>query len=325
MKKINNIGFVILIAGIVSCNVGGNESAKDNKLEGNRSFTMEDALYQVSEQQFNTSSIEQIEIKGNEGTILKIPANSLVDEKTGELYEGECTVELQEYYTLSDMLLRGLNTQTVDGQLLSSGGMVYIEILDSNEQCLVMREDRAYEIQFPKQEKTSELDMNLFYGNSNNEGQIEWEESDQSLEFSGLELAGLVDSIEIVSYEGTVDYFIFNGTDFGWMNCDAFVNLWDKKQICKLTINDKIESYHRIIDQKTMSIGVLYQERTEKGYEFSKLQRGRDYWLLSMNTDGTDYYYDLKEIKPTEKINEVSPTYAKVDLETLKEKLSELN
>lgn len=321
-EKISILSFIAVFLFCTSC-----ESNENDKLEDRESVTMSDKLINKEEQSFKVAStIEPIEIKGSEGTVLRIPANSLVNEETGDLYDGECTLKLQEFYSLSDMLLGNLNTQTSDDKLLSSGGMVYIEVLDSNSQCLTMREETSYQLQFPKQEKTSQLDMRLFYGDLNKTEQIEWIESESNLLLTD-QVWGLNDSIVGSNnmYEGTVDNFIFYGAKFGWINCDAFVNFDNEKLLSKIIVNDPSNSFHRIIDKKSMSIGVLYQERKKGSYEFTKLQKGGRYWLLSMNKDGSNYYYDLREVKLTEKVNQVNPEYSKVDLKTLRKKLESLN
>ncbi len=61
---------------------------------------------------------------GKGGTQLIIKANTLA--KTAA--DGTVTIELKEALTKADMVKGGLVTQTVDGQILESGGMVFLEV-----------------------------------------------------------------------------------------------------------------------------------------------------------------------------------------------------
>jgi len=65
------------------------------------------------------------EVRGREGTVLRIPAGSFVTAKE-EVPGGMVFVELKECYSLPDMLLSNLLTETTDDQLLAAAGMVLV-------------------------------------------------------------------------------------------------------------------------------------------------------------------------------------------------------
>jgi len=64
-------------------------------------------------------------ITGKEGTIIRIPANSLVNEK-GKVVTSPVTIRLTECYNLTDMILNKLSTSS-NGQLLETAGMINVE------------------------------------------------------------------------------------------------------------------------------------------------------------------------------------------------------
>lgn len=102
-----------------------------------------------------------------EGTKLKIKANSFTYAGTDQLATGTIKLEATEYYQLSDILLANLTT-TSNGQLLETGGMLFLEAR-SGEQLLELNKDIAIEI--PTENKKD--DMLLFTGQETNQG-INW-------------------------------------------------------------------------------------------------------------------------------------------------------
>jgi hypothetical protein len=102
-----------------------------------------------------------------EGTILRIMANSFLHSDTNEIANGTVKLKVTEYYTLADMLLANLSTQSNE-QILETGGMVYIEAY-SQEQPLKLNKEISIEI--PTKDKKK--DMQLFTGEETSNG-INW-------------------------------------------------------------------------------------------------------------------------------------------------------
>lgn len=66
-------------------------------------------------------------IKGNEGTIIFIRANTF---KPPRSYKRKCvTISLREVYTLKDMILNNLTTTTPEGEVIISEAMFYIDAM----------------------------------------------------------------------------------------------------------------------------------------------------------------------------------------------------
>lgn len=105
-----------------------------------------------------------------EGTIIKIKANSFVSEKTGKAISGIVKISVKEFYKISDILLSNLST-TSNGQLLETGGMVNINAT-ANEDELKLSKGQSLEINFPT--KQMQKDMQLFSGEWDSEGHINW-------------------------------------------------------------------------------------------------------------------------------------------------------
>ncbi|MHA7942846.1 hypothetical protein ACJOV8_007215 [Formosa sp. 3Alg 14/1] len=103
-----------------------------------------------------------------EGTKLTIKKGSFLD-KNNTVITGNIDLEVTEYYTLSDMVLAHLSTQS-DETLLETGGMLNIKAFQNNAP-LHLAPNTTIEILFPS--KTQKKGMQLFSG-SWDSGNINW-------------------------------------------------------------------------------------------------------------------------------------------------------
>lgn len=106
-------------------------------------------------------------IKGEEGTLIEIPANAF-QTNSNEPVE----IKLKEFYKLSDMVFANLTTQTTEGDLLETGGMIHIEANQGENKQLQLASDKRLSISFPCQEKKE--GMKLFKGAADAYGSIIW-------------------------------------------------------------------------------------------------------------------------------------------------------
>jgi TonB family protein len=104
-----------------------------------------------------------------EGTKITFFANSLVCKNTGEAIKGNITVQVTEYYKLSDLLFANLTT-TSDGEILETGGMINIEAYAKGEK-LILDEGRTIQVYFPTKKKKK--GMRLFLGRWKN-NKVNW-------------------------------------------------------------------------------------------------------------------------------------------------------
>ena len=107
MKKIITC-LTILTAIIIACNTG--------KKNGSLLSKPDDIV--ADEYVINIDKDTTLETKN--GALLKIPKGSLATDKGNTVI-----LEIKEAYSMEQMILAGLTTQS-DGQPLSSGGMIYI-------------------------------------------------------------------------------------------------------------------------------------------------------------------------------------------------------
>ena len=126
-------------------------------------------------------------LKGEEGTVVKIPPHSLAFED-GTPCNLPATVKMWEFYQLPDILLAGLSTDCDEG-LLQTGGMIYLEA-EADGRPLVVAENKRIQVKFePSRPINSEFD--LFHG-VKEKGRISWRRAKNAKEGQGVSDMGSV-------------------------------------------------------------------------------------------------------------------------------------
>jgi TonB family protein len=134
-----------------------------------REFNSEIVSFPKKEfQYFTINSSKDITITGAEGTEITFKANSFNVPKNSVV-----KIRLKEYYKMSDIAFSNLTTETSDGKLLETGGMVYVDALANNKK-VGLKKNTFFDIKFPFDKKKK--DMILFDGKTKNKN-IVWEES----------------------------------------------------------------------------------------------------------------------------------------------------
>jgi hypothetical protein len=150
-------------------------------------------------QRFSVNDGDTKTITGAKGTrITVVPADlECID---GSTPSGKIDVELIELQNQEDLMRHGVTT-TADGRLLESGGSYYINMRAGGKQ-LRLKSGRKLAVMFPK--KTTR-DMELFYGEENASGDVNWKATRQdfvaaSANNNEVETASAGDSV-LVRYE----------------------------------------------------------------------------------------------------------------------------
>lgn len=107
---------------------------------------------------------------GFNGTVLKVKANSF-QYSTGEDVQGKIELRVQEFYTKWDFIKNRLSTVTVDGKLLQSSGMLFIQA-KSDTSTLGLRIDHPMTIMFPR--VVNARTANLFSGQKGPNEEMRW-------------------------------------------------------------------------------------------------------------------------------------------------------
>lgn len=119
-------------------------------------------------QYFTINSSKDETITGVEGTIISFKANSFQTPSNTII-----KIKLKEYYDMSDIVYSNLTTETVDGKLLETGGMIYIDAFLGDKK-IGLKNKSTFDIKFPFEKRKK--DMILFDGQID-QNKILWKES----------------------------------------------------------------------------------------------------------------------------------------------------
>lgn len=109
-------------------------------------------------------------IEGNKGTRIKFLKNSFTT-TDGQEIKGDVHIQLAEFYTTEDFISNRLSTNTTDGNILKSSGMVFIEAT-SNGKALKLSDTKPMTIMFKRIQLSNTA--NLFLGEKGPQNEIRW-------------------------------------------------------------------------------------------------------------------------------------------------------
>lgn len=110
----------------------------------------------------------------HQGTFLMIPAQAFVYANGSPVAEGEVTLQIQEYYGLSDMLMAGLSTSS-NHKLLATGGMINLKALAQGQE-LQLAPQKEIGVGMPIRKGQFDPAMALFLGDKDphHQGHLNW-------------------------------------------------------------------------------------------------------------------------------------------------------
>ena len=217
---------------------------------------------QKQAQVFKVSASDVITIVGKEGTKITIPASSFVT-MDGKKVSGQVSIQLKEFYKISDMIEANLVTAS-DSDILETSGMINIEATSGGQQ-LKLADGALMDIVFKN--KTTNDSMALFTGQEKDK-KINWvlqqnmasgqlsdtsyysteklmsQGTGQDAPVNGVfnkttvitkgKHKGMVginggvtkDTYDTTSMKNqtTFDALIMRSSKLGWLNCDHFMN-----------------------------------------------------------------------------------------------------
>ncbi len=204
-------------------------------------------------QKFILHSNSNSTVKGNKGTVIEIESNSFVD-GTGKVVD-EVLFTLEEFYSISDFIKNNLATQTTDGKLLRSSGMINISAESDGKEVFLKKNIK---VKFPRVQFSRVA--NLFEGSLGKEGEILWKPMEQIHKDTSFFRTELIEQeeygeekvtvfIEIIVGNDTLEhskenydkfkdyiekhvvekfekwnYYAFSFNKLGYINCDIFIN-----------------------------------------------------------------------------------------------------
>ena len=269
---------------------------------------------------------EQV-IYGNQGTVVRFPANCFSTQGLGDLNEIEIT--LCEYYTLEDLLLSGLTTASAD-RIIETGGTIYIEAR-YKKKILHLKTDHPIEIFFPSEMDELKNGMKPFEGKSR-DGLIDWdiesngnvkkiiegtqlfvEEQDveDSLDWDGEEMFG-------EGYYAEADGYLMKVGKMGFINCDRFYDFPVKIDLI-VSVDSDVKMSYRLVFEDIKSVLPGYEYSPEGSMKFPNLPKGKQAiviaYSISKKTKQAQFAYASVKLDKEHKIYLTPKTMSIADLQ----------
>ena len=244
-------------------------------------------------------------ITGQNGTILTFSENTFSD-IDGNLYSGNVKIEMIETQDKRDMLWMDRSTVADNGELLVSGGIVYVNVTTPGGSQLSINDNKPITARIP----TTSLDpMDFFRGSEDQDGRFSWTE-DQTMSVTTNTVTDpdslQNDTTNWGNWEPSF-YYDFQIDSIGWINCDYFWG-WPDLTPINVQITDTANTPDTLYNHTNTSVFIYYHtiNSIERIYSstpgiFSTSQSpiGMDvsFIIVSELASGS-YYYAIVPIPP---------------------------
>ena len=174
----------------------------------------EDNLDEATQTINVNSSASNQSITSDKGIVYTFGSNTFIN-TLGNPVSGSFNIELVEALTKKEMMLLNRPTFTHSGQLLVSGGVVYLNATQNGQQLSINDSDPVM-VSIPTD---NYIPMDFFDGSFDNQGGFGWDESEDDTVITNTNGNGQDSTFfeDFFSYNFEID-------SIGWINCDYFYN-----------------------------------------------------------------------------------------------------
>lgn len=243
-----------------------------------------------AKQTFTVNPSTDYMVSGINGTTLFFSANTFED-MNGNTVSGPIEIEMIETQSNKDMLLWNRPTTTTNGDLLVSGGIVYVNVTQGGNQ-LSINDNAPIQASVPSD---NYIAMDYFVGTEDSDGNFGWELDD-------------TDTITTNTADTTTwnpnggGFFSFDLTidSIGWINCDYFYGSSDPLTGVQVELPDSFDGSNSavfIYYNSINSVASLYDSDEDGvfdlGWSYSTpVGMSISFIVISEDTDG-DFWYAI--------------------------------
>ncbi len=251
-------------------------------------------------------------ILGIQGTEVDFPANAFMYED-GEPHNcGSVFIKMREYCNKATLAASGLTTQS-GYQMLESGGTVHLEAWCANHR-LLLREGSKITIHFPKIKDVGLDGMQLFAGQDNGAGLIDWQPSgsvsapDSTVSYGDWQEDGegyFIQTIEQAQAD-SLDRLTLASGKLEWINCDRFYEVPEAEKtelLVKTNMTDP-NMRMRLIFSDLNCVMPGYETEKKGEFMFPQMPKGSRASLLTFFRAGQQVAFCIREITVGDKPQE---------------------
>lgn len=266
-------------------------------------------------------------VYGNQGTVVRFPANCFSTQGLADVNEIEIT--LCEYYTMEDILLSGLTTASAD-RIIETGGTIYIEAR-YKKKILHLKTDNPIEIFFPSETDELKNGMKPFEGKSK-DGLIDWDAvingdvkkvKEGTALFTGKE--DFDDSSDWENeeeseegYYSETDGYLMKVGKMGFINCDRFYDFPVNTELI-VSVDSDVKMSYRLVFEDIKSVLAGYEYSPKGEMKFPNLPKGKKAMIIaysiSKKTKQAQFAYAPVKLGEQKKVYLISKSMSVSDLQ----------
>jgi hypothetical protein len=300
--------FVLLSCNLESNKVNQKQVIVESEIDTAIILSEYNSRYRENVQSFDINTSKQETIKGRQGTVVTFSTGCF------EKAQGKVKIELIECYSIQDMLLNRLSTETTDSKLLESDGMIYLNALNEQGDILKIKQEKV-KVQMP----TPRFKKGIKYFWGTEQGNyIIWNLGSEKLireDNSNIELVIVPPEMEISKIESKDSLFqpnivkpqiivdkktktenlinyVFSISKMGWINCDRYIEGKTEELIVNVPKNSIGASYYLVLKNYNSSV---LPKKTNDGRLSFMLPLNEPYTIVALSSIGELTYFNMQD------------------------------
>ena len=312
MKVKYILPFIVYLA-LFSCKSENKQENKQIRQDKYTSVALSSYNVETERKQiFEIETSKQQTITGEQGTVVTFPAQCF-----GKV-QGTVKIELIECYSIQEMILNGLSTQTTDGKLLESDGMIYLNALNEKDDTLQIKQGKI-KLQMPT--KKRKADIQIFDGSENGKT-VRWNLTNEKLIIKNTSKqernieSGNPEEIKYKDYNDSIAQtkpktgqsqivvdkqikseflvnYVFNISKMGWINCDRFIEGENRDLFVSVGQGQENVSLYLLLDKLNSNVMPRNPKAVNGKFEFRNIPVKESFTLVALATKGDKIYFSM--------------------------------
>jgi hypothetical protein len=210
----------------------------------------------IERQKFELNLVEDSIIKGKKGTVIYFERKYFNVTSSTPI-----TLTLEEYYDFNELLFHQISTETNDGKLLETSGVINVEVVTDAGNEIKLKESKTIQVTFPDNRI---INNDIYYGERDEKAIMKWEKD-----------TSLVDTIILnYSYQKTYGVDLYMNIKVPRDSLDYYLELNESFAIPDIAGNmtNNTPNYSPIIDPTKINLQKLNWINIDRLVEPDKYQ-----------------------------------------------------
>lgn len=274
MRKNKRKYFILFSLFIFSCQQNNQNVQKEHSLN-----CSDESIKFKKEQLFMFNLKQDSVIIGEQGTVLSFSNDR------GTKTKDSIQIILEEYYSITDFILNGLETKTSQGELIETLGMIRVGLVDDKN---LFKLNMPFEINF----LYTKDDFLLFVGDYNADSSVAWVPTNKNYI---LKTTSYNDKGELIEERTEIIYSFFTD-NFGWFNYDKFVDINEKIDLFVNVEDMNPEIQYSLVFYSINSIINGQRNNKKNQIEFKGIPSNEKVSMIGLKVKEDKLYFNILDL-----------------------------